>query len=82
MALLVDIWTQTEIIPQLRNVKEKIVRERRGGGRGREREREKEIISLQIKCYTKIFSLSDQVYGSYSRYYIDIIAVGFTQDTI
>lgn len=63
-------------------LKKKIVRARgRESGRGEEGEREKEIISLQIKCYKKIFSLSDQVYGSYSRYYIDI-AVGFTQDTI
>lgn len=34
-----------------------------------------EIISLQIKCYKNIFSLNDQVYGSYLQYYIDITAV-------
>lgn len=52
-----------EITPRHRNVKERINRNR-------------EIISLQIKCYTKVFSLNDEVYGSYPEYYIDIIVVG------
>lgn len=50
-------------MPRRRNVKERINRNR-------------EIISLQIKCYKKVFSLNDEVYGSYPQYYIDIIAVG------
>lgn len=64
-----DIWTVTEIMPQRRNIKERINRNR-------------EIISLQIKCYKKIFSLNDEVYGSYPRHYIDIIAVGSTRKAI
>lgn len=67
---LADIWTVMEIMPRLRNVKERINRNR-------------EIISLQIKCYKKIFSLYDQVYSPYPQYYyIDIIAVGFAENAI
>lgn len=61
---LADIWTVMEIMPRRRNIKKRINRNR-------------EIISLQIKCYKKVFSLNDEVYGSYPQYYIDIIAVGF-----
>lgn len=66
---LADIWTVMVIMPQHRNVKERINRNR-------------EIISLQIKCYKKIFSLNDEAYSSYSQYYIDIIAADFTQKSI
>lgn len=65
----VDIWTVMEIMPRRRNVKERINRNR-------------EIISLQIKYYGKVFSLNDEVYGSYPQCYIDIIAVGSTRRTI
>lgn len=55
MGLLVDIWTQMEIIPRLRNVKKKrIVREKEKKGEG---ERKKEIISIQINRYKKSFHL-------------------------
>lgn len=59
-----------EIMPRLRNVKERVNRNR-------------EIISLQIKCYKKVFSFYDKVYGPYPQYYyIDIIAVGFAKNAI
>lgn len=69
MDLADSIWTVMEIMPRRRNIKERINRNR-------------EIISLQIKCYKKVFSLNDEVYGSYPQYYIDIIAVGSTRKAI
>lgn len=45
--------------------------------------RNREIISLQIKCYKKIFSLYDQMYDPYPQYYyIDIIAVDSTESNL
>lgn len=45
--------------------------------------RNREIISLQIKCYKKIFSLYDRMYDPYPQYYyIDIIAVDSTESNL